>query len=385
MWSRLAEVRLRKLFSEFPAVLILGARQVGKTTLARLSFPDAEYADLQSPESRDLFTRDTLFQLERRRGRLLILDEAQAVPAVFSALRGAIDQERAVNGRFLILGSANPSLVRGVSESLAGRVGVLDLEPLTAGEAAAGSDGAPPHQVWLKGGFPDALRGDFREWWEAYLRTYVERDLPRLDLRPDALTLRRLLTMLAHQQGGLLNSSRLAESLGISHQTVRRYVGLLEQTFLVRVLPPYFRNVGKRLTKSPKVYLKDTGLLHHLLNIPSADVLRSHPVLGMSWETFVLEDIARRERIQNPHSGLFFWRTAAGLEADLVIDRGDERIVIEIKTGGGAGPRAAARLQAAADDVGASRSFMLTEAGGITPLAPGVERRGFSESLSWLP
>jgi len=373
------------MWGQFPAVLILGARQVGKTTLARMSFPDGDYCDLQAPELRQLFTAEPAFQIERRAGRVLILDEAQAVPPLFSALRGIIDRQRKVNGRFLLLGSANPRLVRQISESLAGRVGILDLDPLVALEVIQGQPSLEIEAVWLKGGFPDALQGDFRIWWEAYLRTYVERDLPQLGVRPEPLLLRRLITMLAHQQGGLLNASVLGSALGVSHHTVRRYIDVLEQTYLVRLLRPYFRNVGKRLTKSPKLFLRDTGLLHHVLNISSLGELDSHPVRGASWETFVLEDLVRREKLRNPHTQLYFWRTAAGLEADLVFDRGSERVVFEIKTGEGEPVRAGQRLRSAMTDADARRGFLITQADGVVPLTPGVERRGFADCVNWLP
>ena len=385
MWMRIAKERLLSLLDQFPAVLILGARQVGKTTLARLTFPEAHYCDLQTPELRQLFINEPTFQVERRSDRVLILDEAQAVPPLFAALRGIIDRRRKSHGQFLLLGSADPKLVRQISESLAGRVGILDLDPLTALEASQGPPAMELHSVWLKGGFPDALKGDFREWWEAYLQTYVERDLPRLGLSPDPLLLRRLITMLAHQQGGLLNSSQLANSLGCSNHTARRYIDLLEQTYLARVLPPYHRNVGKRLTKSPKVYLRDTGLLHHVLNISTLQELDRHPVLGASWETFVLEDLMRREGVVNPYTQFFFWRTAAGLEADLIFDRGSVRVAFEIKTGEADLLRATRRLQSSMIDADAARGYLITQADGVAPLAPGIERRGFAACVDWLP
>jgi hypothetical protein len=376
---------MRVIWEQFPAVLILGARQVGKTTLARASFPEAQYCDLQQPELRQLFTAEPTFQIQQRTGSVVILDEAQTVPPLFGALRGIIDSDRHRHGRFLLLGSANPRLVRQISESLAGRVGILDLDPLTALEVGTGEQAFGYQSVWLKGGFPDALQGSFRDWWEAYLRTYLERDLPQLGLGPEPLLLRRLITMLAHQEGALLNTSQLGNSLGVSHHTVRRYLEVLEQTYLIRILPPYHRNVGKRLTKSSKVYLRDTGLLHHLLNISSIEDLDSHPIRGASWETFVLEDLIRREKLENPHTQFFFWRTAAGLEADLLFDRGSERVIFEIKPGEGEVLRTLRRLEAAMSDTGASRAYLITQADGILPLAPRVERRGFSSCLDWLP
>ena len=385
MWDRLATPRLLELARQFPAVLILGARQVGKTTLARQVFPQLPYCDLEEPSLRQLFTEDPTFQIEQRAKPGLVLDEVQTVPAVFASLRGIIDAHRQAKGRFLLLGSAQPTLVRQVSESLAGRVGILELEPLTVAEARTGDEPRDWGQVWLRGGFPDALRGSFREWWEAYLRTYVERDLPHLGLEANPLLLRRLLTMLAHSQGGMLNASQLGNSLDISYHTVRRYLDILEQTFLARRLPPYFRNVGKRLTKAPKVYLRDTGLLHHLLNLNSLGELDSHPVLGASWETFVLEDLLRRERLRHPHTQACFWRTAAGAEIDLLLDRGSELLAIEIKAGRGDKTRLARTLETAMADAGARRGWILDQAPGAEPLRPNLQRRNFAEDPTWLP
>ena len=227
MWNRLHSPRLRALARQFPAVLILGPRQVGKTTLTRAAFPQAPYLDLEQPGVRQLFTADPLFQIESRlpgKSGALVLDEVQCVPEIFAALRGLIDRDRRRNGRFILLGSAQPTLIRQVSESLAGRVGILELDPLTVAEVAPGTPKRAWTDLWLRGGFPDALRGNFREWWEAYLRTYLERDLPQLGVRADPLFLRRLLTMLAHAQGGMLNASSLGASLGVSHHTTGTYI-----------------------------------------------------------------------------------------------------------------------------------------------------------------
>jgi hypothetical protein len=385
MWERLAKTRLVQLWKQFPAVLILGARQVGKTTLARQQFPEIPYCDLEEPSLRQLFNDDPTFQIQRRARPGLILDEAQAVPEVFASLRGIIDRERSRNGRFLLLGSAQPTLVRQVSESLAGRVGILELDPLTAIESHTGLEKKTWDEVWLRGGFPDALRGPFREWWEAYLRTYVERDLPHLGLSADPLLVRRILTMLAHSQGGLLNASQLGNSLGVSYHTVQRYLDILEQSFLLRRLSPYFRNVGKRLIKSPKVYLRDTGLLHHLLNISSIEELENHPVHGASWETFVIEDLTRREKLRYPHSQFYFWRTAAGSEADLVIERGSKRFAIEVKAGRGDKRHLARVLEQVAADLRATRVWILDQAEGTEPLRPKVERMSWPEKTDWLP
>ena len=388
MWNRLHSPRLHALAQQFPAVLILGPRQVGKTTLTRAAFPQAPYLDLEQPGVRQLFTADPLFQIESRlpgKSGALVLDEVQCVPEIFAALRGLIDRDRRRNGRFILLGSAQPTLIRQVSESLAGRVGILELDPLTVAEVAPGTPKRAWTDLWLRGGFPDALRGNFREWWEAYLRTYLERDLPQLGVRADPLFLRRLLTMLAHAQGGMLNASSLGASLGVSHHTIARHLDILEQTFLIRRLPPFFRNVGKRLVKAPKVYLRDSGLLHHLLNLGALDEVRNHPVHGASWETFVLEDVIRREKLRHPHAQFFFWRTADGAEIDLVVERGSTRVAVEIKAGRGDKIHAARVLERAMDDVGAKTGWILDQAEGADMLRPGLARRSFAADPEWLP
>lgn len=388
MWQRLQADRCRALARQFPAVLILGPRQVGKTTLVRSVFPRAPYLDLEQPAVREAFADDPLFQIESRlsgRKGALVLDEAQCVPEVFAVLRGLIDRDRRRRGRFILLGSAQPALIRQVSESLAGRVGIIEIDPLTVAEAAPGTPKRKWTDVWLRGGFPDALRGNFRDWWENYLRTYLERDLPQLGVRTDPLFLRRLLTMLAHAQGGILNASSLGASLGVSYHTIGRHLDILDQTFLIRRLPPYFRNVGKRLVKAPKVYLRDPGLLHHLLNLGTLDQVRNHPVHGASWETFVLEDIIRREKLWHPHTQCFFWRTADGAEIDLVLDRGSDRIAVEIKAGRGDKIHAARVLERAMRDVGAKTGWILDQADGLDALRPGLKRKGFASDPEWLP
>lgn len=379
-WKRLAEQRLQELSTQFPAVVVVGARQVGKTTLAREAFPLAAYKDLESPLLRLRFGEDPAHELNQL-GDLTILDEAQSVPEVFPALRGAIDERR--NDRrchFCILGSAQPALIRGVSESLAGRIGMLELDPLTPAET-----GLPTATHWLAGGFPDALRGDFRTWWEPYLSTVLQRDLAVYGFRPDALFLRRLLTMLAAQQGGLLNLSALGNSLGVNYHAVQHGLDLLEGVFLIRRLPPFFLNIRKRLVKSQRVYLRDTGLLHHLLNIPTAQDLDNHPLRGASWEGFVIEDLIRRERLAHPFTRFFFWRTATGQEADLILDRGTRRIAIEIKANSATNPHDARKLEAILDDVGADAGWLVGIGGESTSLTPRVHSVSLDLQPDWLP
>jgi hypothetical protein len=387
MFPRLIVPALQASAARFPVVVVLGARQVGKTTSARAAFPAHRYVDLEDPRTAERFRQDARFELDAvaDAGAGLILDEAQAVPAVFSALRGAVDAQRTRPGRTIVLGSAQPALVRGVSESLAGRAAVVELDPLTAREAGQGPDARPWQQLWLRGGFPDALRGDARAWWESYLRLVLERDLPQYGVRADPLFMRRLLTMLAHQHGGLLNASSLGASLGVSHHTLLRHLDVLESIYLLRRLPPYFRNVGKRLTKAPKVYLRDSGLVHHLLNISSAEELFSPPSRGASWEGFVIEDLLRRERLAHPGAQAFFWRTAAGAEIDLVLDRGHERVAVEIKAGRGDDARAVRSLREAMPDVDARRAWIVDQADGIERVGDRIARAGFTAVVDGAP
>ena len=376
----MAESRLLELSAQFPAVAVVGARQVGKTTLARAAFPSAIYKDLESPLLRIRFAEDPAHELNQL-GDLTILDEAQSVPEVFPALRGAIDGRRADRQcHFCVLGSSQPALVRGVSESLAGRVGLLELDPLTPAET-----GLPVATHWLAGGFPDALSGEFRAWWEPYLGTVLQRDLAVYGFRPDALFLRRLLTMLATQQGGLLNLSALGSSLGVSYHAVQHGLDLLEGVFLIRRLPPYFRNIRKRLVKSPRVYLRDTGLLHHLLNISDPRDLDNHPQRGASWEGFAIEDMIRRERLAHPFTQCCFWRTATGQEADLVFDRGSSRIAIEIKANSATNSHDARKLEAILDDIGADAGWLVGIGGESALLTPRIRSISLDLHPDWLP
>lgn len=376
----MARKRLLELSREFPAVVVVGARQVGKTTLARSAFSEAAYRDLESPLVRQRFAEDPAFELGQL-GAMTILDEAQAVPELFPALRGAIDARRA-DGRchFCILGSAQPALIKSVSESLAGRIGLLELDPLSAAET-----GLPAERHWLAGGFPEALRGNFRNWWEPYLSTILQRDLAAYGFRPDAIFLRRLLAMLAAQQGGLLNMSALGNSLGVSYHTVQHGLDLLEGVFLIRRLPPYFRNIRKRLVKAPRVYIRDTGLLHHLLHVSSAGELDNQPWRGASWEGFVIEDIIRRELLEHPFTQCYFWRTATGQEVDLVLDRGDRRIAIEVKANSAGNPHDARKLEAILDDIGASEGWLVGMGGESVGMSPRVRSVSLDKVPDWLP
>ena len=334
MIPRSAEPQLRKLAAQFPAVLVLGPRQCGKTTLAR-HFVTGRYFDLEKPSDLQVFSGDIEYALRQLSGPL-ILDEAQTLPPLFPALRSLIDEARRAHGRFFLLGSVSPDLMRNISETLAGRIGVLELTPFLYCEVA-GRRKVRLETLWQRGGFPEAFlaAGDEQcsAWLEAYLRTFVERDVARHRLTLSSPDVRRAVTMLAHVHGGLVNHSSLGRSLGYTYHTVQNLLDLLEGYFLIRRLPPWHANIGKRLVKASKVYIRDSGLLHHLLGIGSFDALLTSPARGNSFEGFMIEQIIALERLQRPGSQFHFFRTHTGAEIDLLIDRGQSRLGIEFKAG----------------------------------------------------
>jgi predicted AAA+ superfamily ATPase len=324
--------KLRQLAAQFPAVLILGSRQCGKTTLAK-EVIGGRYFDLELNSDRQVFESDPELVLRRLAGSI-IFDEAQIMPSLFPVLRALIDEDRTAVGRFYLLGSVSPELVKGISESLAGRVGVLDLTPFLYQEVrATGPDAL--NALWLRGGYPQAfLAADTVAWqymFENYFRTFIERDVTRSGLAFTPQEMRRFMTMLAHLHGGLLNASDLGRSMGISYHTVQKAIDVLDAYFLVRQLMPYHANIGKRLVKAPKVFLRDSGLLHYLLGISSDEGLLSSPARGRSWEGFVIEQVMAAEELRRRGSQFHFYRTQTGVEIDLIIDRGQERIGVEIK------------------------------------------------------
>jgi predicted AAA+ superfamily ATPase len=386
MWRRLALTRLQALATELPAVLVLGPREVGKTTLARAAFRQLPYVNLEEAHTRARFRQAAARELERLAAPALILDQVHAVPELFAALAGIIAARDAPPGRFILLGSAQPALDRAVTEALGRRMAVLDLEPLTAIEVARGKSRHPFTDVWLRGGFPDALESeDFHAWWEVYLHGYLEHHLPALGASTDASLMRRLLTMLAHNQGGILNLSQLGAALGVSLPTVQHHLDVLEQTYLLRRLPAYGSEAGPRTPQGPKLYLRDTGLLHHLLGLEVREALASHPIASVSWETFVLEDLARRERLAHPGSRFFYFRTGSGAEVDLVIERGADRFAIEIKSSRADKPLAIDALETAAEALGARHAYFIDPDKGRGQVRAGIERLGFAEALDWLP
>jgi len=338
MIDRRIESTLRhRLSSVVPAAVLLGPRQVGKTTLARRvadSWPTgAVYLDMERPADRRRLD-DADAYLRAQAPKLVVIDEIHRVPELFSILRGVIDDRRAQGqryGHFLLLGSASLDLMQQSSESLAGRVTCLDMNPVDGLEAAAA--GIEPDALWCRGGFPDSLlarddRSSY-EWRLDFIRSYLERDVPMFAPRMPSQTLGRLWTMLAHLQGGLLNASQLAASLGVASPAVGRYIDLLADLQLVRRLQPWSANVGKRLVKTPKVYVRDSGIVHALLGLGELDAVLGHPVAGGSYEGFVLETLigALPPKV-SPH----FYRTSDGSEIDLLLIQGERPIMaIEVK------------------------------------------------------
>ena len=338
MIYRLAEARISDLLTRFPAVAVLGPRQVGKTTLARRIVEElgaaAVYLDLELPSHRAKLSDPELY-FSSQEDRLVVLDEIQRVPGLFEVLRGVIDERRRQGRRhrqFLLLGSASIDLLQQSSETLAGRIAYFELTPLLAEEVAAKKRG-DRDRLWLRGGFPDSfLAADEAasvEWREEFIGTYLERDIPLLGPRIPAETLRRFWTMLAHEQGTLLNAASVAGAIGVSGQTVGRYLDLMVDLLLVRRLPPWSKNAGKRLVRSPKVYVRDSGLVHALLGLRDLDAVLGHPVTGGSWEGFVIENLLAAAP---SGTSACFYRTAVGAEIDLVLDLPPkERWAIEIK------------------------------------------------------
>jgi predicted AAA+ superfamily ATPase len=333
MIKRRSKAQLRYLIDQFPAVALLGPRQVGKTTLA-LDIADerpAVYLDLESPADRAKLSDPELY-LADHEDRLVILDEVHRVPDLFQSLRGLIDRGRRKGnrtGRFLLLGSASMDLLRQSGETLAGRIAYLALNPFDVLEAGVGA----VDTLWVRGGFPDSFLaaddGMSLGWRENFIRTYLERDVPQLGPRIPAETLRRFWVMLAHTQGGLLNAAALARGLGVDGKTIAKYLDLMVDLLLVRRLAPWHKNVGKRLVKSPKVYVRDSGVTHALLGLGNKEDLLGHPVVGQSWEAFVIENILA---VAPDRTEASFYRASGGAEIDLLLGLpGHKPWAIEVK------------------------------------------------------
>jgi len=325
---RMAEVRLGQALSRSPAVAILGPRQCGKSTLARANLESVSsvYLDLQDRVARNKLTEPELF-FDQHRTDIICLDEIQRLPGFFSVLRSEIDRDRRP-GRFLILGSASRDLIRQSTETLAGRIAYLDLTPFLLREVA---NITRWQTLWLRGGFPDSALADSDdasfEWRLDFIRTFMERDIPGFGFHIPVPVIERLWLLLAHYHGQTVNYNKLAAAADLSVQTLKKYLFLLEQTRMIRLLRPAAINLKKRLVKSPKIYLRDSGLLHCLLEIEDFDHLLAHPVAGASWECFALENVLADHLRWRPS----FLRTSNGAEIDLILERGEQRLFFEFK------------------------------------------------------
>jgi uncharacterized protein len=334
MIKRALETDIIRLLKVFPAIVVLGPRQVGKTTLikqiARTGKRKSHYLDLEKTSDYAVLTRDAEEYLLSYKDECVLIDEVQRIPSLFPLLRAVIDEKRKP-GRFLITGSASPDLLKGASESLAGRVAYLYLHPVGLHELPA-TISVKKH--WFRGGFPTAvtLRNTamLDTWLDSFIVTYIERDLPQLfDIRFSTATMRKLWSMLAHLQGNILNAEKIGGSLDITGTTVKRYLDFLEGAFIITRLQPYFVNLGKRLVKAPKIYINDSGLLHHLLHIVNEKELLAHPDAGASWEGYVVSQV---QYAKKSRTDLYYYRTQAGAECDLVLVNGHVvKACVEIK------------------------------------------------------
>ena len=370
MFSRIAQPALATALTWSPAVAILGPRQIGKTTLARAlleTHPNALYLDLESPQDRAALGDGPLF-LQAHADSLIILDEVQHTPELFSVLRGEIDRVRRP-GRFVLLGSASFELLR-QSQSLAGRLSLIDMFPLLVDEV--GSELSTLQSLWLRGGFPPSFtalneQASWR-WREAFIRHLLHTDLPALGLRVDATSLSRFWRMLAHLHGQLFNASAVANSLDVSAPTVNRWLDHMVGALLIRKLEPFHANLGKRLVKSHKVYVRDSGLLHSLLGLTSVADLQGHPMAGASWEGFVIDHIAAH---LPAGASMSFYRTAAGAELDVVVEVGQKRIGFEIKFS--IAPKVSKGFWQSLQDVCPHQTFIVAPVQQRWPIADGVE------------
>lgn len=389
MYPRQPQQKLLRLMQQFPAVGLLGPRQAGKTTLAfaqKALYPNALYLDLELPSAQRQLDDPEAFLMAHAQ-QLVILDEVQRMPQLFGILRGVIDQRRRMNqlsGQFLLLGSATGVLLQQTSESLAGRVAYVELPALQAFEVfGTQASVADLNALWLRGGFPlswlAASDADSMTWREVFITTYLEKDIPALGPRIPATSLRRLWTMLAHHQGELLDQAKLASALAISGQTVSRYIGLLCDLMLVRRLPAWHGNVGKRLIRSPKVYVRDSGLVHALLGLSNLDAVLGHPVAGSSWEGFVVEQLVNAA----PNAQASFYRTSNGAEVDLVLTfRNQQTWAIEIKRS--SAPSVSRGFHQAAVDLGAARKLLVAPVEQTYPMKEHIEVVDVLTAVRWV-
>ena len=389
MLKRLALKEVISNLEQFPAVAILGCRQVGKTTLAhqigKISNKPFEYLDLELTSDREKLSESELF-LEKQNGKLLILDEIHRIPELFPILRGIIDKRRRKGeaaGHFLILGSASPELLKQSSESLAGRISYIELNPFNVLEVEKSSFPDYLDRLWLRGGFPDSYLSKNEDlslrWRDKFIRTYVEQDIRNIGYNFPADRVFKLWRMLAYDQGSQMDLTKIASNLSISTTTVRNYIDILSSLFLLRKLPAWHGNSKKRLVKTPKIYIRDSGLLHSLVNLSNYNDIISHPLCGASWEGFVIEQI-----LQNmPYRAeSYYYRTQAGAELDLVIETPKQKVIaIEIKRT--LSPKISAGFRSAIADIKPDKQYYIIPHGEPYPLDKNTNAIGLKEFLSY--
>lgn len=357
--------------TSFPVVGVLGARQTGKTTLAKLivKSSDAEYLDLENPRHLARLA-DPVMYFESRQSSMIILDETQRMPELFPVIRSIVDSDPERKGRFLLLGSASPMLLRQSSESLAGRIIYHELYPFNIKEL--GDVNFCSH--WLRGGFPRAFLAEDDDscmaWLETFIQTFLERDLGQLNYRLSSVQMRRFWTMLAHCQGQLFNASRLASSLAVSSPTTRRWLDVLLDTYMIRELQPWFSNTGKRLVKSSKVYLRDSGVVHRLLGIESIEELLSHPVCGASWEGYVIEQISG---IMPHRTEMYHYRSKNGAEIDLLLKVPGQAKLVAVEIKRSSAPKLERGFWNAFQDLDCGIGYVVYPGEDIWPVGQGVE------------
>ena len=363
--------RLRAYLQTFPVVMVWGPRQCGKSTFVLNELSGYTHYDLERPADFNLITSDPELFFTEHPHRVCI-DEAQRYPELFPVLRHIVDRQRR-NGRFVLLGSSGPLLLRTVSETLAGRIGILELTPFIGSELAGRF---PWQQRWMWGGLPPLyeLQTDEQRvtWLESYLQTVLQRDLPLLGVRVPPARLSRFWTMLSWVHGQLLNSSSLARSMELSTSAITNYLDILEGALLVRRLPPYFANVGKRLVRRPKLYVRDTGMLHRLAGLNDPSALELWPGRGGSFESLVVEELITQAANRLTAPRFYFYRTQAGAEVDLLIQDGPSLLPIEIKLGIDVGPRDTVGLRNCMSDLGLRRGFIVTRAAEARSLGHGI-------------
>lgn len=367
--TRIAQERLQQLLAQFPIVVIVGARQIGKTTLAKILSEtlnkESVYLDLELPSDRNKI-QDAELLFSFYENRCVILDEVQREKQLFPILRSVVDQNR-TPARFILLGSATPELIRDSSETLAGRVAYFQLFPFNILEVGMNK----LNDLWLNGGFPNSFLAVSDSasmiWRLNFIRSYLERDLPLLGLKANPVSLRRLWEIMAHQNGQILNINSISKALGLTSPTVKHYMEFMESAFLITLLRPYFPNIKKRLVKSPKMYLMDTGVLHALLDIPTFDRLLGHPTAGSSFENFVLNQLLSVVDI----SSLYFYRTSDGTEMDFVITKGGIPFIsVEVKLS--SSPSTTKSFTHAVKDLQTPYNYLVAPINLGYPLGPGV-------------